>query len=236
MNCRFESEIGDYVDEALPQGARAAFDAHLPSCGSCAPVVADLQRIRAATMSLDRHTPPPAVWMRIEQQIHPRRRWYSVFGSQLPAWAPLTAGALVLVIAVGLVAWSTFGRRTPAAASARQTTSMPAPDSVDAELTLAQQHYERAIAGLEEITSSERGALDSQISAELEKNVSVIDQAISESRAALETQPASVAAQESLFEALRSKVALLQDTVSLINEMRKGDSDGAARIISGLNQ
>jgi len=41
---------------------------------------------------------------------------------------------------------------------------------------------------------------------------------------------------EFLFEALRSKVELLQDIVALINEMRKGNPEGAARIVSGLNQ
>ena len=43
-------------------------------------------------------------------------------------------------------------------------------------------------------------------------------------------------AQESLFEALRSKLALLQDMVALINEMRKGNQEGAARIVSELEQ
>ena len=31
-------------------------------------------------------------------------------------------------------------------------------------------------------------------------------------------------------------VRLLQDTVALINEMRKGNQEGAARIMSGMNQ
>ena len=63
-------------------------------------------------------------------------------------------------------------------------------------------------------------------------NVSIVF----ESRDALRIQPQSSLAQESLFEALRHKVALLQDTLALINEMRKGNEEGAARIISGLNQ
>jgi hypothetical protein len=62
----------------------------------------------------------------------------------------------------------------------------------------------------------------------------VIDQAISESRAALRTQPASEPAQESLVENFKAKITLLQDTVALINEMRKGNDAGAARIVSGL--
>jgi hypothetical protein len=70
----------------------------------------------------------------------------------------------------------------------------------------------------------------------LQKNLEVIDQAIGESRSALRTQPASEVAQESLFEALRNKVSLLQETVVLINEMRKGNQEGTARIVSGLNQ
>jgi len=64
----------------------------------------------------------------------------------------------------------------------------------------------------------------------------VVDQAISESRAALRTQPNSAPAQQSLLESFKSKIALLQDTVSLINEMRKGNDAGAARIVSGIKE
>jgi hypothetical protein len=60
----------------------------------------------------------------------------------------------------------------------------------------------------------------------------VIDAAIDQSRAALERQPDSDAAQESLFQALRTKVALLQDTLSLVTERREGDEDTGERIIS----
>ena len=72
--------------------------------------------------------------------------------------------------------------------------------------------------------------------ATLQKNLAVIDQAIGESRAALRTQPASEPAQASLVENFKAKIGLLQDTVALINEMRKGNEAGAARIVSGLKQ
>ena len=70
----------------------------------------------------------------------------------------------------------------------------------------------------------------------LKANLTVLDGAIGESREALKQEPENDVAQQSLFEALSNKVALLQDTIALINEMRKGNQEGAARIVSGLNQ
>jgi hypothetical protein len=96
--------------------------------------------------------------------------------------------------------------------------------------------YVTTIATLEQITKTEGTALDEPTAAVVQENLAVLDQAIGESRQALRNDPSSDVAQESLFDALRTKVALLQDTVALINEMRKGDQEGAARIISGMNQ
>ena len=57
-----------------------------------------------------------------------------------------------------------------------------------------------------------------------------------ESRAALKSEPQSTVARDSLFNALRRKVAVLQDTISLMNEMRKGDAAGAAQVLEGVNK
>ncbi|PYR57318.1 MAG: hypothetical protein DMF91_19745 [Acidobacteria bacterium] len=64
----------------------------------------------------------------------------------------------------------------------------------------------------------------------------MVDQAINECRDALKAEPNSEPAQESLLESFKTKIALLEDTVALINEMRKGNDAGAARIVSGLKQ
>ena len=111
------------------------------------------------------------------------------------------------------------------------------------EFRLAEQHYQNAIAKLEQAarldqaaSGPERNALDPQTAAMLQKNLQVIDQAIAESRSALRSEPLSAAARASLFDALRRKVALLQDTIALMNEMRKGNSAGAAQIVDGLNK
>jgi CHASE3 domain sensor protein len=78
--------------------------------------------------------------------------------------------------------------------------------------------------------------LDPEVAAALQKNLQVIDQAIDESRAALRDQPMSEQAQLSLFEAFRTKIVVLQETLALINEMRKGNQAEAARLADSLNK
>ena len=107
--------------------------------------------------------------------------------------------------------------------------------SVEAEFQQAEKHLETAVAGLE-VLARDRQALDPKVAADLQKSLLVIDQAIGESRAALKTQPMSTQAQDSLFEAFRSKIVLLQDTISLINEVRKGNQAEAARIADDMNK
>ena len=92
------------------------------------------------------------------------------------------------------------------------------------------------IAKLEEAARADEGVMDPQTAALLKKNLEMIDQAIAESRAALNAEPQSAAARDSLFNALRRKLAMLQDTIALMNEMRKGDAAGAAQAIEGLNK
>jgi hypothetical protein len=92
------------------------------------------------------------------------------------------------------------------------------------------------IAKLEETAKAGETVIDVQTAAMLKKNLELIDQAIAESRAALKAEPQSTVARDSLFNALRRKVSLLQDTVALMNEMRKGNAAGAAQVIEGVNK
>jgi hypothetical protein len=146
------------------------------------------------------------------------------------------AAILVLATIVGLQYGTARRAVSPPAGSGGSAASSEAAQAVEAELRAAEEHYTNAINGLEQITKAEQGSLDPGTAATLQKNLAVIDQAITESRAALRAQPASEPAQQSLMESFKAKIALLQDTVALINEMRKGNDAGAARIVSGLKQ
>ena len=92
----------------------------------------------------------------------------------------------------------------------------------------AEAEYERAIAQLEQIVRSGSEDVSADALDTLQRNVTTIDSAIAESRAALTDNPASQPARTSLFEALGNKVTLLQNTVVLMNEMRQGDAGAAA--------
>jgi hypothetical protein len=156
-----------------------------------------------------------------------------------PSWTWMAAAA-VLLLAVGGGLWtvSSLVRKTPAgtAASTEATSPEALVQSIESELQLAAEHYENAIGKLEQVAAAGDSPLDPDMMATLKQSLAVIDAAIDESRTALRAEPGSQVAQENLFEAFRRKIVLLQDTIALMNEMRKGDEAGAARVAGELSK
>jgi hypothetical protein len=157
----------------------------------------------------------------------------------------LLAIAATLVLAVGASIMYLLPHRgsqnPPATASGPSAAQGNPPtaetvESVEAEVQLAEQHLQNAIVKLEQIVASNPNAFDPQTAAVLKKSNQELDHAIADSRAALRTDPHNPAAAGSLMDALKRKVALLQDTIALMNEMRKGNSTGAAQIVEGGNK
>jgi anti-sigma factor RsiW len=244
-----EIALTDFVDDALGPAERADVERHLERCAECRAIVEDQREIRGVAGTLDLRDPPIRAWGRIERAIKLEQE-HGARASETSGLARLkpsranyvawlaAAAAIVLAAVVGLRLYP----GTPSAPDGGPTAgTATAPDaasaqSVEAELRAAEEHYEKAINGLEQIAKSEQSALDPNTASTLQKNLAVIDQAIGESRAALRAQPASEPAQQSLMDNFKTKIALLQDTVALINEMRKGNDAGAARIVSGFKQ
>ena len=208
--------LSGFVDGTLSALARAEVDAHLAVCRECRAVVDDLRRVQSAVRELPLLEPPRDAWPRIERALR------ASGASHRPArWPWLAAAAAIVFVALGGAKLADTWRHPAALTDVASATDVATAQSVEAELRQAEQHYQKAIAGLEQIANAEKGSLDPQVAATLEKNLAVVDQAISESRAALKTQPTSEPAQTSLLESFKAKIALLQDTVALINEMRK---------------
>jgi len=244
---RYLTAIQEAVDGTLGSIRRADLEMHLSTCDECRALYDDLMRVRDAAAALPVLDAPDRAWLQIagrlrqEGRIHdqpkpaPARRPYA-------AWLA-AAAALVIVIGGGALVLhrSTQAPQTQAAAT---TPAAPAGgnggnaaptksvETVQNEVDVAQQQYEKAIGDLEKVAKANQSALDPGTSKTIEKNLGIIDQAIAENRAAVKAEPASAAARATLFEALRQKVSLLQDTISLINEMRKGNNAAAAQLVN----
>jgi anti-sigma factor RsiW len=250
MNCADLSEaLVDLVDGRLDGAAQRNVERHLEACAQCRALVEDLRIIRASAFMLDRREPKPETWQKLQAAIAaepaPKGKLLTMPGNfgrgsfsdgGWPVWLG-AAAALILATVIGILPLMNREAEhddSPQAESAEQPEVTV--ESVTAEFAAAEKHYQKAIDDLQTIANKDTGELDPQVAAVLQKNLTVIDQAITESRAALQSQPSSSNAQSGLFDALRTKVALLQQTVELINEMRKGNQAEAGRRAQTLSQ
>jgi tetratricopeptide (TPR) repeat protein len=144
-------------------------------------------------------------------------------------------GIAAALLVTTLVVWLA-GRITAPAPDPGNAPPVASVEGVAEELRLAMEHYERAIATLEGLAKADDGDLDPALAATLTASLRRVDEAIAESRLALATSPESAPARESLFEALRRKVGVLQATATLINEMRQGDPDAARQAAAALGK
>ena len=243
---RYRDAIQELADGTLGPLRRAELQQHLDECPACRALADDMSRIRELAQSLDRPAPPDRVWLQVAGRLRQEGR----IAASTPAAAasrrfmPLAIAASLLLL-VGASLYLLYPRQPVAPAQQdAHATSAPSgnaaqPDAVqgvEAEFRLAEQHYQNAIDKLEEAAKSESGAIDPQTATLLQRNLQVIDQAIAESRAALRSEPQSARARDSLFEALRKKVTVLQETIALMNHIRTGDAAGAAQIVEPANK
>jgi anti-sigma factor RsiW len=249
MACpQYLNSIHDQVDGTIGSIRRAELAMHLDVCAECRALLDDLQRIHDAAADLPARPAPERAWLQIAGRLRQEGRIREDAPSARPAgrrhaaWLAIAA-ALVVAAGSGVLLLVPRGTPAPPAQTASTSAAPPAsaaavsataPSSVEAvnAVESAQAQFEKAIADLEKVAKANQQALDPGTSATIEKNLGILDQAIAENRAAVKSEPASVAARETLFGALRQKVSLLQDTIALINEMRKGNNAAAAQLVN----
>lgn len=229
-NCNQPSEtLSDFVDDVLEPADRAALLLHLGSCESCRGLVDDLTRLKDTARSLGPIVPPARIWENIQASLPLAKR------QARTQWMGLAA-ALVLVTA-GAYFFTRITSPAPATGLAHMDKSNvngPATvETVEQELAKAARHYETAIAQLEAVAKQDNNALPADTAATLQVSLSQVDKFIAESRAALDTEPQSGPARDSLFSALRKKVEILQQTVALMGAMQRGDRETTAKMVDG---
>jgi hypothetical protein len=243
MNCnRSAQDIQELVDGTLGPIRRAELQEHLDQCASCRALADDLQRVRDVAGSLDRLQPPDHVWLQIagrlrqEGRVHDRpvaarsrRPQYAWMG--IAAALIVAVGASLLLLAPGSRVIEQAGQPAPGNAAAAD-----AVESGVEDLRQAERLLQSGVSKLREGLGSGEQALPSTVASTLDSNLQILDQAIRESSTALQAEPQSVAARNSLFDALQRKISLLQDTLTLMNEMRKGNAAGVAQVVEGVNK
>jgi anti-sigma factor RsiW len=228
---RFLDRLNDYLEGSLDHGERRQMESHLASCQDCRRALEELREITRLARELPAPEPPERIWSSISASLRERS------GTGPAAAEPATgrylhAGLLLaatLLIGIGL--WLATRPEAPPPPDSRALA-----DRVTEEIRAAEAHYENAIGGLEQIMAANDGVLSPELAGVLNQNLDLIERAITESRNAIESEPESTAAQQSLLEALRLKVSLLQNTILLINEVRKGEGENARDLIDGMRK
>jgi len=207
--------LDDFLDGRATADARAAVHAHLAACPACPALVADVRAIRGTARTLGPIEPPDHVWRHVRARVSvdgPRRpSLLDRLGLSSSGWRQ-PAGALAgLVLVVSSLTW--IGVRL-ADAPPRMADGAGAL----AGFQLAEAEYTDAIASLEEAAAAAAPRLDELTTATLRSSIDDIDLAIGDAREALAREPGDALSQESLLDALDSKVTLLQDTVAMLGD------------------
>lgn len=216
---RLVESLDDYLEGHADAATRVALEAHLEGCPTCPALVADVRAIRRAARALGPIEPPAQVWTRLQARVAvdaPASSWFAgYFG-----WRTLQAAGAVagLALVVSSLAW--MGTRLAVAPP-------PVADGSEAlaEFQLAEAEYTDAIGRLQEAADAAGPRLDALTNATLQSSIDDIDSAIGDAREALAREPGDALSQESLLDALGSKVALLQDTVSLAGDIEPGTEE-----------
>jgi anti-sigma factor RsiW len=221
MNHEYVLErLDDWAGSELPDADRQAVEFHLAVCADCRAEAEALRELLEDVSSLPiQLTPERDLWAGIAARIEApagvvpissARRWSP------PRWLTLAAAAVVLAVSSSLVTLQLTDRPVPT-----QVATLPReivatrPTTALVAFKPAEQDYQRAIADLQRVLASRRGTLSPETVKTLETNLLIIDEAIRQSRAALEKDPNSRELTDMLSDAYGQKLNVLQQAVEL---------------------
>jgi Putative zinc-finger len=197
------NQLSDYLDDELPADERLRLEEHLRGCLECRLVEEELRQVRTAARALAPQRPDADLWASIAQRLEPRARRRVSFS--LPA---AMAAGLFVALASGLATWAIVERpAVPESTSTRPVSlaSQPVPAAFTTEA------YDRAVDDLLQSLEARRSALSPRTVAVVERNLEVIDRAITEARVALERDPGDAALASYLADRQRVKLAVLRE-------------------------
>ena len=217
-------EISAYVDGDLDLARRAEVEAHLAVCEACAALAADLRGLAVAAAALEDRAPAADLWPSIRDRIEGAGGARVIPLARVPrrlsfTWTQLTAASVALVVLAGGSMWLALagGGPTPeGGAPVAVENGAPAGDAV-LVADFADETYESAVADLEAALEASRDELDPETVSTIERNLGIIDQAIEETRRALEADPNSVYLSAHLAEQMQRKLSVLRTAAEVAN-------------------
>lgn len=220
-------QLSDYLDEELTPAERAEIDAHLAACAECRATLDELRAIVRHATTLRDVMPRADLWPGIERQLAspvPQvPRVPGVLAWRVTLSLPQLAAAAVLLVSVSVGSmWMLQPRPVPAApAAATAADGEPARSIgrvVTASADLGDDTYDSAVADLQRVLREGRSQLDPATVEVLERNLSIIDQAIRDAHAALTQDPSDLYLSSHLVAARQRKLELLREASVLIME------------------
>lgn len=221
MTEHWTDRLSEYLDGELPEGDARRLEDHLATCGACASTLAELEAVVLRAKALPDDPPARDHWPAIEARLSPRTA-EGVSATVVPIGRPspglrrrvmltvpqLAAAGIALVLFSVGGAWMALRTGGPPTAPAATAVESADPFAFAAS-------WEAAVADLEAEFESRRAVLDPATIQVVERNLAIIDEAIGESRRALEADPSSGFLNGYLAEAMRRKVDLLRQATRI---------------------
>ena len=205
-----EPELHAAAEGQLDTSSADTIERHLESCAACR---GDVERIRALlhhASALPREIDPPAdLWPGIRDRMQSARVTANRGGLPRRAYAWLAAAAVLLVIASSALTMLILrGGDQPVATAHDGTGGLDSLGAADFRRVSAE--YERMDRDLAAQLATQRDKLLPETIEKVERNLAIIDQAISEIRQALAEDPNNKALQQLLKASYGHKQALLR--------------------------
>lgn len=230
MNCdKCQNLVSDFLDGALSHEDQNTLNLHLEECLSCADLRNDLQAIVGfCHTQRGEYSAPPnerALWLRIRNVIEasespaagtvsatPRRKLSGWVGRTWElSFSQLAASAAVIVLLVSLS--TVVGLRRFGTGSATQS-AIASPDSLSVaagNLRNRINQQQQAISYWNQRVEYNKARWNPEMRETFDRNLKVIDQAVSNSFDALSANPHDEISEEMLNAALNEKLALLKE-------------------------
>lgn len=207
---RFRELLDDMLDGELEPDLMSEAAAHLEGCADCRRELDQLRSLRSATNRLPRSIEPPRdLWPgvagRLDSRTVQRRRFLR------PRYAVAAVALLAVALSLTQVRTKRAGERTTPAAAVQDQTS-PAFVSLTDQWRRTEAVYESAAAELLEALDEVRDELPSGTVDRFEANLKIVDDAIRESRQALEADPGNLEVLQLLAAVHEKRLDLLKRT------------------------